>query len=63
MVSAQTRTTERWEYLIIKYDDKDTNQLNRLGGDGWELVQILEVRTGMSNNITGYNLVFKRKLP
>lgn len=42
----------KWEYKeLIRYPDADSSELNTLGLDGWELVQIL-----------GNIFIFKRPL-
>ncbi|MDR0515637.1 MAG: hypothetical protein LBH25_01165 [Fibromonadaceae bacterium] len=60
--AAQTSKTgkhERWEYNILSCRNYEriadmTSEMNRLGGEGWELIEMV-----MSS---GGELVFKRKL-
>jgi hypothetical protein len=54
------KNVERWEYNIVTYQNLE--QINQLGGEGWELVQIIELKPG-GINVTGYRFYFKRRLP
>jgi len=60
MAFAQSNTVQKWEYVSTRY----TNDagLNSFGNEGWELVQFLEYNPS-GKLVTGYNCVFKRKLP
>ncbi len=63
----------QWEYIIIEAHDYDrTDQLNKLGSEGWELVHVSRVletfglrlkallESGMTPNIK-YEYIFKRR--
>jgi len=59
---SQTSPIVQWEYITIRYTNDEA--VNSLGKEGWELVQILEIRPGANGGtITGYHYVFKRRLP
>jgi len=58
---SQSRTVEQWEYTIVRYTNDA--QLNSMGKEGWELIQILENKAAATQAVTGFNCVFKRKLP
>jgi uncharacterized protein YxeA len=58
---SQSKTVDKWEYTILKY--KDDDGLNSMGNQGWELIQILEIKLGKDQTVMGYNCVYKRKLP
>jgi uncharacterized protein YxeA len=57
---SQSKTVDKWEYVSIRY--KDDAGLNAMGNEGWELIQLLEYNPS-GKLVTGYNCVFKRKLP
>jgi len=58
---SQSNTVQKWEYTILMY--KDDAGLNAMGKEGWELVQMLEIKLGNAQTVMGYNCVYKRKLP
>jgi hypothetical protein len=47
-----------WEYLVVRRD-VDTDDLQRLGQQGWELVVL---QAGSGRHITGLCAIFKRKV-
>jgi hypothetical protein len=57
---SQSSTNIRWEYTASL--DGSGEEMNRLGREGLELVTILELKPG-GINVTGYNLIYKRRLP
>ena len=65
----KVRIMQQWEYLLEvvlndflnseAYRKRHEDQLNRLGGQGWELVQITKVRDE-KYSVEKFSLVFKR---
>jgi hypothetical protein len=52
--------SQRWEYRVVGVSREQVeNQLNFVGNDGWELVQVIV----MNNPDVPYQCIFKRPEP
>lgn len=54
----------RWEHVCDRFDDAVlTEQLNKAGEEGWELVSVAPAHQTLARSVDAYTACMKRALP